>query len=247
MTGATILPFKQPDRRGESRDQLRIALLHQRARLAAQPAALRAAINCLAGAVPPATGAIDLAPLRALRACVFVAPGHEPQLQRIWRETLATAVLAGLIAGPLGLDRTVLVGAALLHRLDEVLFVSAVARVDASAPLPLRGAALRRAFAGRDTDLDGLLEGWDLDARIVSAVRGWRTCLDRCDGGAGFAPSRGVYFGHLLAMTRLYPDEGVPGIVELAAQELGVPDEVGVAVCMASPWLTGMFRALSGV
>lgn len=246
MTGATILPFEPPDRRRESRDGLGPALRRERARLASQPAALRAAINTLIDAAPPGAAAVDLAPLRALRATVFVAPGHEPQMGQIWRETLATAALASLVANPLGLERTVLVAAALLHRIDEVLFVSAVARADSANPNPLRGPALRRAYSGRDTALEGLLEGWNLDARIVSAVRAWRSCLDHCEGGGAFTVSRGVYFAHLLAMTRLYPEEGVPGIVELAAQELGVPDQVQAVVRDASLWLTRTFQALSG-
>ena len=246
MTRATLLPFRRPDRRREPRDVLGAMLLHERARLAAQPAAFRAAVNSLADAVPPAGGSLDLAPLRALHATLFVAPGREPEMHRIWRETLATAVLAGLIAGPLRLDRSVLVGAALLHRLDEVLFVAAVARAESTTPLRLHGSALRRAYSERDAVLDGLLDGWDLDARIAPAVRDWRGCLDRRDGADGFAASRGVYFAQLLAMTRLHPEEGAPGIVELAARELGVPDAVMQAVGAAAQDLSRTFQALSG-
>jgi len=247
MSDATILPFAKPNRRREPRELLGGMLLRERARLASQPAAFRAAVNSLAGAGPAVAAPVDLAPLRALRATLFVAPGREPEMHRIWRETLATAVLASLIAAPLQLDRSVMVGAALLHRLDEMLFVTAVAHAEATTPLRLRGPALRRAYSERDAVLAGLLEGWDLDPRIVPAVRDWRSCLDVSEDGGGFTASRGVYFAHLLAMTRLYPEEGAPGIVELAARELGVPDAVAQTVGDAAHWLSRTFRALSDV
>jgi len=247
MSDATILPFAKPNRRREPRELLGGMLLRERARLASQPAAFRAAVNSLAGAGPAVAAAVDLAPLRALRATLFVAPGREPEMHRIWRETLATAVLASLIAAPLRLDRCVMAGAALLHRLDEMLFVAAVAHAETTTPLRLRGPALRRAYSERDAVLEGLLDGWDLDPRIVPAVRNWRSCLDLGEDDDGFTASRGVYFAHLLAMTRLYPEEGAPGIVELAARELGVPDAVAQTVGDAAHWLSRTFRTLSGV
>jgi hypothetical protein len=247
MTGATILPFPQPDRRRERRDVLGRALLREQARRAARPAAFDAAVDAFALAVPPQAGRVDLAALRTLQESLFLAPGREPEMHRVWRETLATAAFASLIAAPLGLDLRVLTGAALLHRLDEVLFVAAVARAESTTQLRLRGPTLRRAYSERDAMLDGLFDAWDLDVRIVSAVRHWRSCLDNPAGEGGFPPSHGVYYAHLLAMTRLYPEDGTPGILGLAARELRVPATVNAVVTHAAQWTSATFSELCGL
>jgi HD-like signal output (HDOD) protein len=249
MPGAKILSFHRPNRRLAPRDVLGQALEREQARLASPPESFSAAVAALTDG-DDGSMRIDVsgqAALRALRATLFAATGREPEMRLLWRETLATAAFAGLIAAPLRLDRRTLTAAALLHRVDEVIFVAAAARVETTSGQRLLGSALRRAYTERDALLDGLLGAWKLDDRIVTGVRHWRACLDHSAGDGSLAPARGVYYAHLLAMTRLYQEDGTPGIVELAARELRVPDAVHERVASQSRQMSRLLCALSDV
>ena len=191
-----------------------------------RPGGLEACVAHLAG------GAEQLAQLPfgqrrllTLRDSLFIAPGREPEMRRLWRETVATACNAAVLSRVLGLDESCVTAAALLHRVSEVWLTAALADAEALTGSRLRGAALREVLneQGRHL-LPRLVRAWALAPAVTQPLLAWRDCGE--DGTAVTPPgraARSVYLSYLLAAEQLYAGYTTPGVVEAAAEELGIP------------------------
>src|SRR5690606_22392491 len=69
--------------------------------------------------------------LEQLRDSLFHAPGRDAEMRLLWREGLASACYARVIAAQVGFDSPLLTGAALLHRVGEIAALHALARAEA--------------------------------------------------------------------------------------------------------------------
>ena len=137
--------------------------------------------------------------LLTLRDSLFTACGREPEMRRLWRETVAAACNAAVLARVLGLDESCITAAALLHRIGEVWLTAALADAEALTGARLRGAPLRELLNEQGRHL--------LPPAVTPPGRA----------------ARAVYLAYLLAAEQLYAGYTTPGVVEAAAEELGVP------------------------
>lgn len=163
--------------------------------------------------------------LLTLRDSLFTACGREPEMRRLWRETVAAACNAAVLARVLGLDESCITAAALLHRIGEVWLTAALADAEALTGARLRGAPLRELLneQGRHL-LPRLVRAWALAPAVSQPLLAWRDCGE--DAPAVTPPgraARAVYLAYLLAAEQLYAGYTTPGVVEAAAEELGVP------------------------
>src|SRR5690606_14514200 len=91
---------------------------------------------------PPAQlGARQMAvrTLEQLRDGLFSAPGRRAEMALLWREALASACYARIIAAQTGFDGPLLTGAGLLHRVGEIAALRALARAETASGLRLIG------------------------------------------------------------------------------------------------------------
>jgi hypothetical protein len=190
-----------------------------------RPGGLEACVAHLAG------GAEHLAQLPfgqrrllTLRDSLFIAPGREPEMRRLWRETMATACNAAVLSRVLGLDESCVTAAALLHRISEVWLTAALADAEALTGARLRGAPLRELLNERGRHLlPRLVRTWALAPAVSQPLLAWRECGE--DSPAVTPPgraARAVYLSYLLAAEQLYAGYTTPGVVEAAAEELGI-------------------------
>jgi hypothetical protein len=113
----------------------------------------------------------------------------------------------------------------LLHRVSEVWLTAALADAEALTGARLRGAPLRDVLneQGRHL-LPRLVRAWALAPVVSQPLLAWRDCGE--DAPAVTPPgraARAVYLSYLLAAEQLYAGYTTPGVVEAAAEELGIP------------------------
>lgn len=205
MSGAAILPFVRRSRE-TAREPIAggqvIPLRRVAVTLPPRPESLATCVAWLQE--EPAVLAerpVALRALRQLEAELFALPRQGLGLHSIWQESVASACMARLLAVYLGLDAGLLVGAALLHRLGDVWPAAQLA------------------------------DAWQLAPPVTRVLRDWRSSLEESEpGGPEMNPVRAVYLAHLFAVEQLYGEYCTPGIVEVAARELGVPWSVLGAV-----------------
>ena len=113
--------------------------------------------------------------LLTLRDSLFTACGREPEMRRLWRETVAAACNAAVLARVLGLDESCITAAALLHRIGEVWLTAALADAEALTGARLRGAPLRELLneQGRHL-LPRLVRAWALAPAVKMRRRSRR-------------------------------------------------------------------------
>lgn len=167
---------------------------------------------------------MGLRALRRLRSELFAAPGREPEMHSLWRESVATACTAGILSRQVGLDPALLATAGLLHRMSEVWLLATLARAEKVVSVRLQGAAMQEARVIGTEQLGARMAAlWALNPEVSQAALRWRDCLtDEDEHPVPLTPARAVYLAHLLAVEQLHPDFCTPGIIEAAAAELGV-------------------------
>jgi HD-like signal output (HDOD) protein len=150
-----------------------------------------------------------------LRGEVFVAPGHEPQSEELWRE----AWLAGLWAKEIARERRKHVEsaflAALMHRTGAALAVKILSRFESEQ----RTVVDARTFGELVVEFEPafgrlLMKGWLLPADVQDAAIDWRSYRESKHSDLAGT----VHAAHLLATHTLHP--------QLLDEELVVENEV---------------------
>jgi hypothetical protein len=201
MSGAAILPFvRRPreQRRDYGGDAVVVPLNRVDVPLPPRPACLPTCVAWLQeDASLLAARPVALRALRQLGVELFELPGQRLGLHRIWHESVATACTSRLLSACLGLDAGLVVGAALLHRLGDLWPAAELA------------------------------QAWQLAPAITLVLKDWRGSVEHLEPGpVEMNATRAVYLAHLFAVEQLYSQYCVPGIIEVAARELGVPKSV---------------------
>jgi hypothetical protein len=198
MSGAAILPFvpRQREPRRQSAAGALVVPLH--GVVTAPPPRPAILPTCVAwlqeDAALLSARPLALQALRDLEFELFESPGRAVGLHRIWHESIATACTARLLSAHLGLDAGLMVAAALLHRLGDLW------------------------------PTEQLAAAWQLAPAVTQVLAQWRHCMDHLEPGpVALTAARAVYLSHLFAVEQLYSDYCTPGIIEVAARELGVP------------------------
>jgi HD-like signal output (HDOD) protein len=140
----------------------------------------------------------------SVRGQLFVAPGHEPEIQELWRESVATACWARELARlkKRNVETAYLCG--LLHRIGRAAAVSTLSRIEIAG----RRTVDARTFSALADEFEvdfgrKLAAKWQLPAVVADAIVRWR------NAGRPGEPRPEVlqtYVGHLLAIEVLHPE-----------------------------------------
>lgn len=156
-----------------------------------------------------------------LRAGLFVAPGREAEMALLWREALATACHARLIAAAARFDAPLLTGAALLHRTGEIAALRALANAEQQAGQRLVGPVMQQILDARDDELVArVTRAWSLPCSLRLVVLRWR------DEQESLRRSEAVTLltlAQALATEQVHGDTCTPGLADAAREALRLP------------------------
>jgi len=113
--------------------------------------------------------------LQSLRDSLFVAPGRDAEMALLWREALATACYARVLAQAGGFDAPLLTGVGLLHRAGEIAALRALAQAERETQQRLVGPIVQQIFdAGDDELASRVTRSWGLAGGLRLAIIRWR-------------------------------------------------------------------------
>ena len=135
---------------------------------------------------------------------LFVAPGHEPEIQELWRESVATACWARELARlkKRNVETAYLCG--LLHRIGRAAAVATLSRIEVAG----RRTVAARTFSALADEFEAefgrkLAAKWQLPASIAEVIANWRNA-GRPD--AVRPEVLQIYVAHLLSIEVLHPE-----------------------------------------
>jgi HD-like signal output (HDOD) protein len=135
---------------------------------------------------------------------LFVAPGHEPEIQELWRESVATACWARELARlkKRNVETAYLCG--LLHRIGRAAAVATLSRIEVAG----RRTVAARTFSALADEFEAefgrkLAAKWQLPASIAEVIANWRNA-GRPD--AARPEVLQIYVAHLLSIEVLHPE-----------------------------------------
>jgi hypothetical protein len=167
------------------------------------------------------TRPMALRSLQSLRDSLFVAPGRDAEMQLLWREALATACFARVLAPETGLNAPLLTGVGLLHRAGEVAALRALAQAERDTGQRLVGPVVQEIFdAGDDELASRVTRSWGLPGELRLTIIRWReeqNSLNR--------PSCVTLLMMAQALTSelVHAATSTPGLVEAACEALKLP------------------------
>lgn len=206
---------------GES-PQVLAAFAHSLERIPVFPAAYSASVAHLQEE-PSRVGAqlMALRTVQRFRDALFHAPGREVEMRLLWRESLAAGCYARLLATEVGTDAPLLTGAALLHRLGEVLALRALAHAEFSAGQRLSGSVLQEVTAVQNDPLaTRAMTLWSLSDDVRRLLVEWRADDLWSEGRPA---ARHLALAQLLAFEHVHAGRSTPGVVEAAFDQAQLP------------------------
>jgi hypothetical protein len=158
--------------------------------------------------------------LTTLARTLCVAPARSAELRALWKECVVTAAYALRLAPHFGGDATASAIAGLLHRLGDMLTIRAIATVEHDQHLRLDGASKADLCVLHGSEqLELVMRAWGVPARAAATAVEWRR-LREFPGAAAEATT--VYLARLLAIETISPQFCAPGLVDSAAEEVGL-------------------------
>lgn len=159
--------------------------------------------------------------LENLRMALFTAPGRDAEMALLWREAVASACYARVVAAQMNFDSPLLTGAGLLHRAGEVAALRALARAEQTCGQRLLGPVMQQIMDAHDDDLvSRVTRSWSLPGELRRTILQWRDEQESLNRPQCVT---------LLMMTQALATELVhaatctPGLAEAAQQSLGLP------------------------
>ena len=135
----------------------------------------------------------------------------------LWRESLAAACFARLLAVEVDLDAPLLVGAALMHRLGEVLALRSLADAEFCAGQRLTGPVLQELTAAQNEPLAArAMSLWSLSDELRALLR---QCREDDVLGSGSDAARYLVLSQLLAIEHVQAGRCTPGLTETACEQ----------------------------
>lgn len=174
------------------------------AQLAARPMAMRALEN--------------------LRTALFSAPGRDAEMALLWREALASACYARVVAAEMNFDAPLLTGAGLLHRTGEIAALRALARAEASTGMRLVGPVMQQIMDSHDDELvSRVTRSWALAGELRLTILRWRDEQENLDRPLCVTLLMMV---QALATELVHAETCTPGLAEVAQQSLNLPSRL---------------------
>lgn len=159
--------------------------------------------------------------LQQLRDSLFVAPGRDAEMALLWREALATACYARLMATQLKSDAPLLTGAGLLHRVGEIAAVRALARAESACGQRLVGPVLQQIMeAPGDEMISRVTRSWGLPGELRLTLLRWRDEQESLQRPQSVTL---LMMAQALATELVHAATCTPGLVDAARQALGLP------------------------
>lgn len=156
-----------------------------------------------------------------LRTGLFAAPGREAEMALLWREALATACHARLIATAARFDAPLLTGAALLHRTGEIAALRALAGAELLAGQRLVGPVMQQILDARDDELVArVTRAWSLPCNLRLVVLRWREEQESLRRSESVTL---LTMAQALATEQVHGDTCTPGLADAAREALGLP------------------------
>jgi hypothetical protein len=159
--------------------------------------------------------------LHNLRTALFAAPGRDAEMALMWREAVATACYARVVALHTRFDSPLLTGAGLLHRSGEIAALRALAQAEHDAGQRLVGPVMQQILEARDDELVArVTRSWALPGELRLLILRWREEQNHIQRPEAVS---------LLTMAQAFATELVhattctPGLVEAAREALRLP------------------------
>jgi hypothetical protein len=169
------------------------------------------------------------------------APARTAELRTLWKESVMTAAFALALGPRLGGDAATSGLAALLHRLGDMLTLRAIGEIEYASHLRLDAAGKAELCATHGTEqLERVVRAWNVPARAAATAAEWRRLREF---PAAAADAAAVYLARLLAIELLSPAFCAPGMVELAAEELGL-EPASLSALRADATIAGVLTSL---
>jgi hypothetical protein len=159
-----------------------------------------------------------------LKSGLFVASGREAEMNLLWREGLATACFARIVATCVRFDAPLLTGAGLLHRAGEIAALRALASAEASAGQRLVGPVMQQILEARDDDLVArVTRSWSLPCSMRMIILRWRQEQEESNPGEAV---RLLTMSQALATELVHAATCTPDLVDAAREALKLPAEM---------------------
>jgi HD-like signal output (HDOD) protein len=167
---------------------------------------------------------MGLRALQNLRTALFTAPGREAEMALMWREALATACFARVIAVQTRFDAPLLTGAGLLHRAGEIAALRALAAAERETGQRLVGPVMNEILAARDDELVArVTRCWALPAELRLLILRWREEQHAVQRPESVSL---LIMAQALATERVHAATCTPGLVDVAREALQLPAAV---------------------
>lgn len=214
------------------------------ARCPAKPQGLTA---CVAWLQQPPAGLcshkIAMRALQSLRDSLFVAAGREAEIALLWREALATACHARLLARETGLDAPLLTSIGLLHRVGEIAALRALAQAELETGQRLIGPVMQEIIAADDGELASrVTRSWGLPGGLRLAIIRWREEQDSISRSEGVTL---LLLAQALATELVHAATCTPGLVETACEALKLPPRLIAAAHAATDGIRALLEELA--
>ncbi len=159
--------------------------------------------------------------LQTLRTGLFAAPGREAEMSLLWREALATACYARVVAAHVRFDAPLLTGAGLLHRAGEIAALRALAAAENDASQRLVGPVMEQILEARDDELVArVTRSWALPGELRLLILRWRDQQERAPRPEAVSL---LTMAQALATELVHAATCTPGLVEAAREALRLP------------------------
>ena len=156
-----------------------------------------------------------------LRDALFAAPGREAEMTLLWREALATACYARLVATAVRFDAPLLTGAGLLHRTSEVTALRALAHAELEVGQRLVGPVMQEILDARDDELLArVTRCWGLPGGQRLLILRWREEQDSLRRSEGVTL---LTMAQALATELVHAETCTPGLADAACESLHLP------------------------
>jgi hypothetical protein len=167
------------------------------------------------------TRPMALRSLQSLRDSLFVAPGREAEMDLLWREALATACFARILAPEVGQNAPLLTGVGLLHRAGEVAALRALAQAERETGQRLVGPVVQEIFdAGDDELASRVTRSWGLPGELRLAIIRWREEQNSLTRPPSVTL---LMMAQALTTELVHAQTCTPGLVETACEALKLP------------------------
>jgi hypothetical protein len=224
MNAASVVYLKTPARNVEETGDARVLqeLGLALRRVPPKPPGIAACTGYLQqDAARLAAWSVGIRALQAFRDALFCAPGREQEMSDLWRESLACACFARVLAIETQSNASLLTVAGLLQRAVDLVALRALAAAELASGQRLEGPVMQELAAARDEDLEcRVISHWALSLPLGALLRGWRMEQPNATRAIDV---RVLMLAQAMAAERVRESLTPPSLVESAAADLDLP------------------------